>query len=176
MSNDYNDEFDATNEFVAEETTDENTDIDAETTDDAAQPDTDGDGAEAVDAFGQLESFKERMDASVKRLEEARQAMHDADAEYETRREHRNEIVSAAEKEANEKIAEVRNREMEAVAEVRREADVELDSADEAADEATIAYKQVFDDVVKSGVLTRDMLSALGYNKVTKRRVAARKK
>lgn len=128
------------------------------------------------DVYDNLEAFKQKMDASVERLEKARVAMHAADEEYDSVRERRNETVAQAEKEANEKIAEVREREMAVVAEVRREADLELDAADEAADNATVEYKRVFDDVLKSGALTRDMLGALGYSKVTKRRVAAKKK
>ena len=128
------------------------------------------------DVYDNLEAFKQKMDASVERLEKARVAMHAADEEYDKIRESRNETVAQAEKEANEKIAEVRDREMAVVADVRREADLELDAADEAADEATIEYKRVFDDVLKSGTLTRDLLGALGYSKVTKRRVAAKKK
>lgn len=133
-------------------------------------------GTNEGNVFDNLEAFKQKMDASVERLEKARVAMHAADEEYDKVRESRNETVAQAEKEANEKIAEVRDREMEVVAEVRREADLELEAADEAADNATIAYKQVFDEVLKSGALTRDMLGALGYSKVTRRRVAAKKK
>ena len=105
------------------------------------------------DVYDNLEAFKQKMDASVERLEKARAAMHAADEEYDKVRESRNETVAQAEKEANEKIAEVRDREMAVVADVRREAD----------------------DVLKSGTLTRDLLGALGYSKVTKRRVAAKK-
>lgn len=130
----------------------------------------------AGNVYDNLEAFKQKMDASVERLEKARKAMHEADDEYARVRSERNDTVAQAEKEANEKIAEVRDREMAVVAEVRREADLELDAADEAADNATIEYKQVFDEVIKSGALTRDMLGALGYSKVTKRRVAAKKK
>lgn len=134
-------------------------------------------GTDAADnVYDNLEAFKQKMDASVERLEKARKAMHEADDEYARVRGERNDTVAQAEKEANEKIAEVREREMAVVSEVRREADLELDAADEAADNATIEYKQVFDEVIKSGALTRDMLGALGYSKVTKRRVAAKKK
>lgn len=133
-------------------------------------------GQDDGDVYDNLEAFKQKMDASVERLEKARAAMLTADEEYDSVRERRNETVAQAEKEANEKIAEVREREMAVVAEVRREADLELDAADEAADNATVEYKRVFDDVLKSGTLTRDLLGALGYSKVTKRRVAAKKK
>lgn len=144
---------------------------------DAQDAGTDTDTAQdEADVYDNLEAFKQKMDASVERLEKARAAMNAADAEYDTVRERRNEVVAQAEKEANEKIAEVREREMAVVADVRRDADLELDAADEAADDATIEYKRVFDDVLKSGTLTRDLLGALGYSKVTKRRVAAKKK
>lgn len=149
----------------------------AQNAQDAQDAGTDtGTAQDEADVYDNLEAFKQKMDASVERLEKARAAMNAADAEYDTVRERRNEVVAQAEKEANEKIAEVREREMAVVADVRRDADLELDAADEAADDATIEYKRVFDDVLKSGTLTRDLLGALGYSKVTKRRVAAKKK
>lgn len=179
MENTYGYDENAATEFDGDTTADPAADHATDVEQDNGQ-DTDAQQDESSDTdgnvFDNLEAFKQKMDASVERLEKARVAMHTADDEYNSVRESRNETVAQAEKEANEKIAEVRDREMAAVAEVRREADLELDAADEAADNATIEYKRVFDDVIKSGALTRDMLGALGYSKVTKRRVAAKKK
>lgn len=165
---------DTTADNAAEQGTIESQDT-QDSQDTVESPDTDS-AQDDGDVYDNLEAFKQKMDASVERLEKARAAMHDADAEYDSVRERRNEVVAQAEKEANEKIAEVRDREMAVVADVRRDADLELDASDEAADNATIEYKRVFDDVLKSGTLTRDLLGALGYSKVTKRRVAAKKK
>ena len=178
MENTYGYDENVATEFDGDTTADTTADHDTDVEQDngqGANVEQGGDQGTDGNVFDNLEAFKQKMDASVERLEEARVAMHAADDEYDKVRESRNETVSQAEKEANEKIAEVRDREMAVVAEVRREADLELDAADEAADNATIEYKRVFDDVIKSGALTRDMLGALGYSKVTKRRVAAKK-
>lgn len=172
MENTYGYDENANAEF-ADDTTANTADWDTDESQDTQGTDSAQDDG---DVYDNLEAFKQKMDASVERLEKARAAMHAADAEYDSVRERRNEVVAQAEKEANAKIAEVREREMAVVADVRREADLELDAADEAADDATIEYKRVFDDVLKSGALTRDLLGALGYSKVTKRRVAAKKK
>ena len=116
------------------------------------------------------------MDAAVNRLTAAHNAMDEANESFDAQREERNRIVAEAEAEADKRINAVRDEENEKVARVKESADEDLDTAGEVADEATVEYKTAFDEVVKSEVLSRSQLAALGFSKVTRRRVARKKK
>ena len=132
--------------------------------------------ADSLNATEQLSTFKEKMDAAVERLSAAHSAMDEANSSYDSQREERNRVVAEAEAEADKRINAVRDEENDKVAQVKADADADLDTAGEVADEATLDYKAAFDDVVKSEVLSRSQLAALGFSKVTRRRVSRKKK
>lgn len=132
--------------------------------------------SEHLSSFEQLTSFKEKMDAAVERLTAAHNAMDEACDSFDSQREERNRVVAEAEAEADKRINDVREEENEKVAQVKEAADADLEASGEVADEATLAYKEAFDEVVKSEILSRSQLAALGFSKVTRRRVARKKK
>lgn len=139
-------------------------------------PDTaDNAATDSLNATEQLSTFKEKMDAAVNRLTAAHTAMDEANSSYDAQREERNRVVAEAEAAADKRINAVRDEENEKVAKVKEAADADLDTAGEVADEATLDYKAAFDEVVKSEVLSRSQLSALGFSKVTRRRVSRKK-
>jgi len=131
---------------------------------------------DSLNATEQLSTFKEKMDAAVERLTTAHTTMDEANTSYDAQREERNRVVAEAEAAADKRINAVRDEENEKVAQVKAAADEDLDTAGEVADEATLDYKAAFDEVVKSEVLSRSQLSALGFSKVTRRRVSRKKK
>ena len=174
-NNDYN-EYNDTNDYDVEAGAEQ---TDNTTADEAAQSDT-FDKVDKEDFTGdhdeRLSQFKKRMDAAVDELEAARVAMDEADDLLEKQREERNSLVAVVEAEANERITAVREEEQAKIDAVKAEEDIKVDNADEASRAATVAYKDAYDAVIRSGLLTRDTLAALGYTKATRRRVARKSK
>lgn len=177
-NNDYIDNNDYADIEAGAEQVDEAT-ADADNTDKAAQPDT-FEKVDKEDFTGdhdeRLNQFKKRMDAAVEELEAARVAMDEADELLEKQREERNSLVAMVESESNDRIAAVREEEQTKIDAVKAEEDIKVDNADEVSRAATVAYKDAYDAVVRSGLLTRDTLAALGYTKATRRRVARKSK
>ena len=124
-------------------------------------PDTaDNAATDSLNATQQLSTFKEKMDSAVNRLTAAHTTMDEANTSYDAQREERNRVVAEAEAAADKRINAVRDEESSAASDVYKRQD----------------YKAVFDEVVKSEVLSRSQLSALGFSKVTRRRVSRKKK